>query len=301
MTLFPLRICCLACLVFLPSCRRGPAAAPAQRQPIHVLVSVYPLADVVRQIGGQWVAVDWVAEGALDVRDVRRSEHLSRQFDSVGLVITSGFKDPWAGEDWNDQTRSDRILRPEQTPAGIEDAAPVPGEAGTPDLLVALWLDPEVVGQLCPQIADMLGRRDLDHAPEFRADAYAKQIGQFLDQQRRQFAALKGKRFLVIRPGWGALARRMGLQEIHPIDGRALGFTDDQARAIRKTASAEKVDLLVVDGPITDPVRDLIVQQTKLRLLVLDFQGSSARDGHQTYLGLLRYDLAELQKALSSP
>jgi len=276
-------------------CRRTPAAPPSgENRPICVLASVYPMADIVRQVGGPWVNIDWVVEAPQDVRDVQTSDALTHKLAWAQLIVTSGFDDPWADQNLASTARSQSLIQPEHMPQGLQDVRLTPWSDG-----VALWLDPVVAQELAQKISVALGSRDLVHAAQFTANAAAfnAAVQRLMEGQSSRFAAAKQKKFLVIRPAWSAFAQRLGLQEIAPLDAQAIGLSDAQARLIRQKAAEEHTNLLVVDRALAPEISQDLARRTGLKLLPLDLLGSSASQGIHTYIELLRYNLDALANA----
>jgi len=284
----------VALVLAVIGCDRSPIPPSANPDiKLHVLATVFPVADLVRQIGGQWVSVDWVVEGSRDPRDIEPSPELRRKMDQANFIVTSGYEDAWASQDLTQNSRNERLLPPDVTPAGREDARQSVGQA-------ALWLDPEVAWQLCDAIRNKLSLLDPAHDPDYRANAGALQeeLRGIIAEYQPKFAPLPQKKFLVLRPGWGALAERFGLQEMHPIDAQPAGLTEQQVRDLQKASMTAGTHVLVLDTLLPPALTRDIATRTGLRLLPLDFLGSSASVGRHTYVELLRYDLEQLEKGL---
>src|SRR4051812_24851169 len=93
---------CLGLLLIAAACdsrddRPKDSPDPAQpAQKIQVLVAVYPAAEMVQRVGGEFVEVHWLAEGAQRPEEVESTPELRRRAARSGLVVTSGPWDRWA-------------------------------------------------------------------------------------------------------------------------------------------------------------------------------------------------------------
>jgi zinc transport system substrate-binding protein len=275
----------------LGGCDRHKEPIKQETPKFHLLASVYPLADIVRQVVGERAEVEWFCENGLDPRDLKLSaaqQHRART--GVDLIVTSGFQDMWAGDMMSSQQRSERLIRPEATATGRT----------YPDTHGCLWLDPRVA----KEISDLTQRRmaviDVRHEAEFRV-ASEKLIGEIgvLDSEfQRRLKPLAGKKFLALRPTWGPMAEWYGLKEIAPLDTEPQKLTDGDVAALKKAAKLEGIAVLAVDASLLPGVRRELERRTGLQLMLLDVVGTSAPDGRSTWVKLMRYNLEELERGL---
>src|SRR6266566_4897419 len=96
----------------IASCDRHPSDTPPPPPKRHVLATVYPLSDIVRQVAGDMVDVEWFCEYGLDPRDLKLSDEQNRRARNADLLVTSGFDDVWAGESLDQRQRGLRMVRP---------------------------------------------------------------------------------------------------------------------------------------------------------------------------------------------
>jgi zinc transport system substrate-binding protein len=275
----------------LAGCDRHKEQAKQETPKFRVLASVYPLADIARQVVGERADVEWFCENGLDPRDLKISaaqQHRART--GVDLIVTSGFQDAWAGDMMSSQQRSERLIRPEATAIGRT----------YPDTHGCLWLDPRIARQIADAMQQKMAVFDVNQEAQFRG-ASEKLIGEIaaLDAEfQRRLKPLAEKKFLALRPTWGPMAEHFGLHEIAPLDTEPQKLTDDDVAALKKAAKAEGIAVLAVDASLLPGVRRELERRTGLRLMLLDVVGTSAPDGRSTWVKLMRYNLEELERAL---
>lgn len=275
------------------SCDRQPAESIHDSVKIHVLSTVYPLADVVRQVAGKQfekVEIESFCENGTDPRDLRLSAQQKRNAGRADLVLTSGFLESWAGEAMDSRQQALRLLQPDSTPTGRL----------LPDSHGALWLNPQIVKEMADTVRERLTVLDSKHEPQYREgrDAFLREVDALDNEFRERLAPFKGRQFLSLRPTWSALAERYDLEEIAPIDTDPHRLTDDEVRKLKKTAEEEGIKVLVIDAALLPAVQRELQQRTGLRLLPLDLLGSSAPDGRSTWIRIMRYNLEQLEKGL---
>ena len=280
----------LITLITLMSCDRHSIDVPVETSKLHVLSSVYPLADIVRQIAGQQIDLEWFCENGQDPRDLRLSDEQKTHAHRADLILTSGFREAWAGDLLDAHQQSLRLLQPESTPAG----------RNAPDPHGALWLDPQIARETADLIRVKLSVLDPKHEVEFRknCEAFLKEVDAIDAEYRKRLAPLRGRPFLALRPTWSALAERYGLEEIAPIDTDPQHLTDADVRKLKETATERGTNTLVIDAALLPGVQRELANRTGLNLLPLDPLGSSAPDGHSTWTRLMRYNLEQLERGL---
>jgi zinc transport system substrate-binding protein len=258
-----------------------------------VLASVYPMAEMAQRVGGAWVDAQWLVEGGrrpeqIDAADVE----LRQRANKAAAVIIGGPWDTWALADLSPDARSIRVIEPARMPAA---------EAANADERAYLWLDPAVVREMVDRLRVRLTVLDARHDQGLRANATAYLAE--VDAVDREFTAalapLKGRKVLVVRPVWGGLLSRYGLEQVAPapVAEEKLTAADFKDRIV-PAAKAAGVRAIFVDEATPAGVRQQIEDRTGLRVLSLDSVGTSAADGRNTWARVMRYDLEQLRKGL---
>jgi zinc transport system substrate-binding protein len=260
----------------------------------HVLATVYPLADIVRRVAGTSVEIDWFCENGEDPRDLKLTEEQRKQAHAADMIVTSGFFDPWAGEVLDLRQQALRIVRPDAMPAAAPAGGAEEGRRG------ALWLDPPVVKEVADNLRERLTILDPSRERELRAgyEAFVRDVDAIDADLRARLMPLKGRKFLSLRRTWGPLVERYRLEEVAPVDTEPRHLSDEDVRALKEAAKRDHVDLLAIDAALLPGVQRELQLRTGLRLLLLDSVGSSAPDGHSTWIKLMRYNLEQLERGL---
>jgi ABC-type Zn uptake system ZnuABC Zn-binding protein ZnuA len=251
-----------------------------------VCATVYPLADVVREIGGPSVRLDWI----LDLGDPVYGYALSREdrdrMTGIDLLLCAGTRsEAWAQSPILSLEDTGRVISLEQLE--IVRTAPATG---------LLWLDPMIVRDAVPVIAEQLGRRLPRQAEDLRArgQAYAAKLDDIL--RKHPDSAFGPARVIVTERSFDPLLDRFGIDAVL-VDASPLSMAATDYRRLQSKAAEEKIGALLL--PFDTPagaVQD-IEQRTGLRVFLLDYLGLPNYPGHGTYLELLEYNLAQLQLA----
>jgi zinc transport system substrate-binding protein len=256
---------------------------------IDVLAIVYPLAEMVKRVGGEHVEVQWLAESGQRPEEIEATAELRQRANKAALVLTSGPWDAWAGTELSSDARSTRLIDPQRTAA-----------AAGADPKANLWLNPAVMQELLDKVRARLTQIDPLHEADYRknAQAYAEEIDEIDRNFRDELAKLKGKKILAVRPIWGALCARYGLSQLAPMDAREEKLSPTEFKELARAAKGNGVKFLFIDAATPAGVRQQIEEKTGLRAVTLDSLGTSAVDGRSTWARIMRYDLEQLKQGL---
>lgn len=280
--------------VAAPGCGEARPATPHTREPARVLATTYAMADIVRAVGGNRVRPEWWVERGESLAELAENPARRQQLNSVDLIVTRGQVDPWtmlgAGNTYQDR----RILRLDLLPAA-RDHNPAHH----------IWLDPAVARDLADELANRLGALDPTHADRFRENAanFKREIDAMVAATEADIARAGGAPFVTIDTAFYPMARRFGLSEVRVPMVNLREPTTYNVNQLRQVANNEGGGAIFASTET--PLALLRDWETRLGLpvLALDPLGSSGRAGRSTYLELLRYNLAQLEKgvALSKP
>jgi ABC-type Zn uptake system ZnuABC Zn-binding protein ZnuA len=271
-------------LIAQGSCDRAAAPVESERRAI-IITTLYPLADIARQVGGDRVRADWL----LDLGDPIEQFTLSRpdadQLSRTDFIICDGLDrtETWAREDLARFRNTQRLITVDQVVG--------PNEAPADGLLC---LDPVFAGRAAKLIADALGKKFPKDSDKFheRADAFAKQ----LEDTLAGFKAPSGVQVVVLSNLFQPFLARLGVKQVLvAADPLNLGRTEIES--IRRTAQTNDAKVLIVPFD-TPPGRLLYLQeQTGLKPVALDALGYPNFGDHAAYLEIFRFNLDQLRLA----
>src|SRR5690349_8094315 len=148
---------CIACTAGAGGCGRAKAR---RDDPVHVLATVYAMADIAKQVGGEFVTTEWYVEDGQSLEELVETPERRQQFRSAELVVTRGAPDGWTLEGAGDAYQDRKILRLDTLPS-TKDADP----------LMYLWLDPRTAIEVADEIATRLSALRPRHEKQFKANA----------------------------------------------------------------------------------------------------------------------------------
>ncbi len=265
-----------------------PLAGPTTMQAPRVVVcaTVFPLADVVREIGGDFVRVDWILDLGDPIGGYPLTAANRDRMTGVDLLVVGGQRsESWAQPAIFALEETQRVVALDGL--RISQTAPTTG---------VLWMDPVIVREAVPAIADQLVARMPRQSEFFRQQAmqYTQRIDTILKAHPN--SVFGRGRMMVLDRTFDPLLDRFGIRT-SLLECVPLRLTDADFRNIRAKARDENIRALLL--PFDTPggaVAD-IEARTGLRVFRLDALGLTKYEQHGTYLEILEYNLTQLEEA----
>lgn len=287
-----LRLGLLIALLQLSGCGEKPTAPTGRNaEKVTIVASVYPLADIARQVGGEAVSVSWIIEKGEAVEGLNPSSEARSRMRTANLLLAGGITEPWAVEGASDAFQHGRLIRLDTLNAQNGQAM----AAGY------LWLDPILVADGCKELSRRLCLLRPEKEPLIRAqtESYITQLTDFTKTYQQKCYQAQNPKILVLGTEFSPLLRRFGLTPVPTVINSPSRLSDTDIRTIREIATEQKTRLLL----ISDDTPPLLVKDIELRAAVqavrLDALGSSGANGRSAYLDLIKYDLEQLIQATS--
>jgi zinc transport system substrate-binding protein len=283
-------------------------ALEVQAAPVRVVATILPLADLVRQVGGNRVTVTTLLPANASAHSFEPTPSRMRQVAGAQLLVKVGADlDPWA-----DRLFAGRSSRP----ATVTAAEGVPLlRASRQELLQDrhkhdhgkgddphVWLDPVMVRDtLVPRLVTALSRLSPADAPLFKANGerLRKELSSLDKDIRRTVAALPRRDFIALHSAWGYLAQRYGLRQVaavEPFPGK-----EPSARylaALISLARRQGVKTIFAEPQLSDKAARTLAAEIGGNVLILDPVGGEGIVGRDTYIGLMRYNLAAIRAGM---
>jgi ABC-type Zn uptake system ZnuABC Zn-binding protein ZnuA len=286
-----------------------PSTAAAQ-DPIHIVVTIPVLKDLVEQIGRSHVQVTSLLSGyenehtyspkPSDLVAVRKAQLLFEIGIGLEVWVSSLVKNAGSPS-----------LRVVTTSRGIgligdqmdhQDGTHTVGEVTGPGGNPHIWLDPENVTIMLRHITEALIKTDPAHATDFRSNqaAYLQQLDRLRRELSDRVRRLSDRRFVAHHPAWPYLARRFGFDIAATIQMQS--GTEPSALQLQfliVKIKKDRIKVIVSEIQLSQKLPDLLAKETKTRVVVLTTLPGGL-PGTETYLDMLRYNVLQLVNALET-
>ena len=267
---------------------------------IKVVASIFPLADLVRQIGGKWVDVETLLPSGASPHTFEPTPRQFREFSRAGIFVRVGAGlEMWAEKMLLARRTPPILVTATEEVTLLRETTGVGGEKhGDPHV----WLDPVLVReQIIPQIADRLIQLAPQHKSYFqeRTKHYLSKLEELDRDFKQRTTRWSHRKFIVFHSSWRYFAQRYGLEEMVAIL-ESPGKEPSARWIARMVDLARKYQITIV---FTEPQfnprpAQVVAQELGGRVLVLDPLGGEGLPGRNNYLGLMRYNVETLEEAL---
>ena len=279
----------------------APAPPEASAKPL-VVVSIFPIADLVAHVGGSDVRVETLlppraspATWEVTPAQVRALAH------AAGYITVGGGLDGWLEGLATDTPGLRRLRLTDGMELREEAAGHGGGESGNPHV----WLDPVLVrDQLLPRISGFLQTlvpRDSAGIRE-RAAAWADTLTRLDGDVRAILASAPQRAFVSTHDAWVYFAARYGLKPLgsiyespgHEPSARGLARLVDLARA-------SGVHAILAEPQLAGTAGRALAGELHAEVIVVDPLGGAGIPGRDSYTALLRSDARAFARALGAP
>jgi len=287
----------LLAIFLVAGCGGGPRRPAGQTAGGKMLVaaSILPMADFARQVGGDRVQVElMVPAGASEHTYEPTAAQLEVLTRAKVLVLNGVGLEFWA--DSLVGAAGNPGLRVVKAAEGLPIIAEQGEQGATGDPHV--WLDPISAIHQVERIRDAFAAADPPGAATYRQNAarYAGELTDLDKEIRAQVATFSHHKFIGFHTAWAYFARRYGLEQVAAIE-RSPGREPSPAEVAEIVRTAKTIGAKAIFAEYQFPTKaaDAIAAETGAKVLVLDPLGIPP---DYSYIKTLRYDVAEIAKAL---
>jgi zinc transport system substrate-binding protein len=280
-------------------------SVPASADKIKVVATIAPLADFARQVGGNKVEVTLLLPPGASPHIFEPTPKVVREISQARLFLKIG-----SGlEFW-----ADRMLHSAPTNILIVDSSSgvdlIKGvshdhdhdhlkhdEQTNPD--PHIWLDPLICTQIITKIEAALSRTDPSNALYYKknAAAYQEKLRELDKEISGRTKLFRTREYVTFHSAWNYFSRRYGLKVAAVIEESP--GKEPAPRHVKKIIEIlEGLNTRVVfaEPQFSPKIAETIAREAGAKVFFLDPEGG--QKGRATYIEMMRYNLAIMEKAL---
>ena len=288
-----------------------PSACLAEKLP--VIASIFPVADMVKQVGGEHVDVTLVLPAGASPHTFEPKPGLVKKFSSARIFFMVG-----AGlEFWSEKfiNLSGKRLKTIVLSQGVslihtvghhDELRHHHGKTDIPahKSKIAnphIWLDPEIAKSMVNKIVAALCEVDSQHIK------YYKQQGQkYLDELDKLDRLIKAtvdtfriKTYVSFHASWNYFARRYGLESVGVIEAApGRNPTPIQIKNIVALINKHHIRVVFAEPQLNLRAAEVIAREARVKVLLLDPIGGPKQKRRSTYIDLMKYNLNIFKEAM---
>lgn len=306
-------ICLLAIIMLTCGCAGEHREANSQQhegeqiKPV-VVVTIFPLADLVRYIGGEEIHVVTLLPAGASPHTFEPTPREMKAVSQAGMLVSVG-----AGLDvWGQKLLT-------ATGAGAAEVVitdglellPISGhdhhhhDEGHEEALAGdphVWLDPVLVrDEIAPRLAEEMSRLWPEWADLFQQNLTELQaeLGRLDEEFRGLAISLGHPKFISFHSAWGYLAHRYGWEEVASV----LEYPGQEPSArwlkeLTDLAVREGVKFIIIEPQFNPQPANLLAQEIGGQVLMMDPLGGEGVEGRDSYFAMMRYNMAVMKEAM---
>ncbi len=285
----------LLCLILalLPGCGAQPPSPPGQ---IKVAASIPPLADFVRQVGGQRVVIETLVPPGASVHTYEPSPQQARFVAEADVLVLNGVGLEFWADDVVDAAGNAQLLVVD-TSQGI--AILQEEEKGHTTGNPHVWLNPRHAIVQVEHIRDALSQADPAHRDEYarNAQAYVAQLESLDKEIEAEVHGWAHREFISFHAAFAYFAQRYGLKQAAIIEeSPGKEPSPDYLAQVVDIARRLPARAIFAEPQLSPKVARTIAEESGKQVIILDPLGGVA--GRETYVELMRYNVAQMAEAL---
>jgi len=281
---------------------------------VKVAVSIAPLADLAQQVGGEHVTVTTLVPPAASPHTYEPTPAQVKEVADANVMVLIGLGfEFWAEDIIESAANPDLIVI--HTSEGIEvihDEHEHEGhEVGNPHV----WLNPRNAMVQVRHLRDVLIEADPAHQAEYEANAEATLAHlEALDEEiTAQIATWSHREFIAFHPSWVYFAQRYGLTQAAVVE-RTPGKEPSPAELAEIIETARRIGAKAIfaEPQFSPKAAETIAAESGAQVLFLNPLGGALRqaqdgalqqaqdeaEGPTSYLEMMRYNVAQMEKAM---
>jgi len=303
-------------IIAAAGCSKKPAKeVEKENDRIVVVTSIFPLADIIMQVGGEHVDVRFLVQPGQSPHTYEPLPADMKVLSDADIVALVGF----GFEFWADKMLSSvqnknvkkiqfsdhvKPIMGEAREREDEHESEHEGEGGHEHGLVAnphYWLSPKRAMIVASVIRGALIEKSPENSGYFseKADDYILELKKLDGEMMVHSKAFAGKKFIAFHSAWDYMAKDYGLEQagvIQEFPGKEPA-PEQLARIVDK-ARETKAKAIFAEPQLNSKTADVIAKEAGIKVAILDPLGGPGVPGRDSYLKLMRYNLGEMRKAL---
>jgi zinc/manganese transport system substrate-binding protein len=299
----------LAVTVFLAACvLAAPPAIAADK--LQIVATIPDLADMTRQIGGDYVDVTSLATGVEDIHAVPMKPSFAVLLNRADAVVVVGLeaehafmpalleasRNPKIQRDQPGYIDTSVYVTPLEVPTRIDRELGDQHPMGNPHIN----LDPVMGRDMARAIADGLVRLDPAHADAYKANlaTFLGKLDAAIARWQKEAAPLRGKKLVSYHPDLLYFADRFGMEAIGTIEIRAgVDPTPGHIEQLEEAMRRDKADVVVRELHYPAGLAETVAQATGTKLVELPVMAGGLPDT-KDYISFIDHNVRTMVDAL---
>jgi zinc transport system substrate-binding protein len=282
---------------------------------LRVIASIYPVADMVQQVGGDHVDVTFVLPAGASPHTFEPKPSLVKKISSARIFFRIGAGLEFWAEKFID------LAGPGLTTIVLSEGVSLIHTAGhhhenktgdphdgsyisNHESRVAnphIWLDPAIAKSMVNKITAVLCEVDHQHLTYYklRGQNYLNDMDKLDRLIKVKVAKFNTKKYVSFHASWVYFARHYGLEPVGIIEASpGRNPTPIQIKNIVAMIKRDHIRAVFAEPQLNPRAAEVIAREAAVNVLLLDPLGGPNLKGRSTYIDLIKYNLNVMQEAM---
>jgi zinc transport system substrate-binding protein len=280
---------------------------------IAVVTSIFPVADMVRSVGGEHVDVTFILPAGASPHTFEPKPSLVKKITRARIFFMIGAGlEFWAekfvklaGPGLKTVVLSEKVSLIHTTLDHYEAehhyGKPHISERESSFANPHIWLDPGIVKLMVNEIVAVLSKVDRQHEKFYRQQGrkYLSELDNLDMMIKAEVDVFKIKEFVSFHASWDYFARRYGLEPVGVIEAApGRNPTPIQIKNIVDQIKRHNIQAVFAEPQLNPRAAEVIANEAKVKVLLLDPLGGPGMKRRGNYIDLMKYNLNVLQEAM---
>lgn len=307
------------CLVILitAGCAADQAPREGTEPSINVVTTIFPLAEIIEQLGGDQVNVSYLLPAGASPHTYEPTMEQARLIAEAQLFVSVGAGlDEWAFK-LTEAAGADLVVLELEETLNLLESGPYyhleethehgdehhdePGHHhGLND--PHYWLDPVLVrDEICPRLCEALSALLPEQTAYFeeRLITYRQELTVLHEEIAAAAAGFASRDFIAFHSAWQYFGKRYNLREVaviaqFPGQEPSAGWVAELIGLVKEN----KIGAILIEPQFSPALAERIAEESGIKVLSIDPLGGENVPGRESYLELMRYNLSVFNEAL---
>jgi len=280
-----------------------------------MIASIYPVADMVQQVGGDYVDVSFLLPAGASPHTFEPKPSLVKKISSARIFFMVGAGLEFWAEKFID------LAGPGLTTVVLSKGVSLINTAGhhhenkaghfharvgvsDQESSVAnphIWIDPVIAKSMVDKITAALCDVDHVHVTYYkkRRQRYLEMLDDLDQMIQKTVSTFKVRKYVSFHSSWDYFARRYGLKSAGVIEAApGRNPTPIQIKNIVAMIKKYHIRAVFAEPQLNPRAAEVIAREAGVNVLLLDPLGGPNLKGRSTYIDLIRYNLNVMQEAM---
>ncbi|MFZ6017282.1 MAG: metal ABC transporter substrate-binding protein [Nitrospirota bacterium] len=257
-------------------------------QKLKVIVSIYPLYDFVRQVGGESVDVKLLLPPGASSHTYEPTPKVMKELSDASVFVKIGAGLEFWAEKMVKASGSKRLII-------VDSSSGIPLLSADPHI----WLDPLIARDIVTKIEKALIEADPYNAKVYKKNAsiYRERLLHLDKEISEKVKTFTIKEYVTFHSAWNYFSKRYGLKVAGVIE-EAPGKEPSPKHIARIIQEVNRIrNRVIFAEPQFNPkIAEAIARESSAKVLYLDPLGG--QKGRETYIDLMRYNIRVMEGAM---